>query len=294
MADRYGTLRDGRSAGAWLTDLLEVGSGWNDAVHFCRGTSRRGEQTIMSRLLAARVAEALAPSRERHLETMAQGRAFLDAASRGLAVRCPRLLRGREVRPIRSRWPARRRVTASRSMSRSRPISTPSSRTSFRLACGSCRSARPPASGSGRATQRIVATRRAGDALHPRRSRLGDDPLRHRFACGTRRNTRGCSAHDAAQRPAPRRHRRPRRRRQDDADRDALQGDARPLFDRRHHQRHLHQGGRADPEPRPGAAGRAHPRRGDRRLPAYGDPRGRLHQPRRRLRRCARASPIST
>jgi urease accessory protein len=63
----------------WLVDLLERGSGWNDAVLFgeAHGAARTGD---MRRLRdVAELAEALAAGRERHLETMAQGRAFLAA-----------------------------------------------------------------------------------------------------------------------------------------------------------------------------------------------------------------------
>ena len=51
--------------------------------------------------------------------------------------------------------------------------------------------------------------------------------------------------HEIAERTASRRHRRPGRLGQDDADRKALQGAARRVLDRGRHQRHLHQGGRA-------------------------------------------------
>ena len=50
---------------------------------------------------------------------------------------------------------------------------------------------------------------------------------------------------------------------------------------RRRHQRHLHQGGRAVPDPQRRAARGAHRRRRDRRLPAHRHPRGRVDQPRR-------------
>ena len=53
------------------------------------------------------------------------------------------------------------------------------------------------------------------------------------------------------------------------------------LRHRRRHQRHLHPGGRAVPDAQRGAARRAHRRRRDRRLPAHGDPRRRVDQPRR-------------
>jgi urease accessory protein len=66
---------------AWVTDLLEVGSGWNDAVLFAQAY-RAAAELDQARLLAvAELAEALASSTERHLETMAQGRAFLAAVA---------------------------------------------------------------------------------------------------------------------------------------------------------------------------------------------------------------------
>ena len=81
-------------------------------------------------------------------------------------------------------------------------------------------------------------------------------------------------------RPPARRHRRPGRLRQDRAHPGAVPGAARPLRHRRGHQRHLHRRGRPVPRAQRGARTRAHPRRGDRRLPAHRDPRGRLDQPR--------------
>lgn len=66
---------------AWLADVLALGSGWNDAVIFAEA-HRAAEAGDIERLrTVAELAEALAASRERHLETMAQGRAFLDAVS---------------------------------------------------------------------------------------------------------------------------------------------------------------------------------------------------------------------
>lgn len=66
---------------AWLADILQLGSGWNDAVLFAEA-HRAAEAGDTPRLAAvAELAEALTPSRERHLETMAQGRAFLEAVS---------------------------------------------------------------------------------------------------------------------------------------------------------------------------------------------------------------------
>jgi urease accessory protein len=63
----------------WLTDLLERGSGWNDAVLLAeawRIASKGGDCSEITEL-----AEALAGSRERHLETTLQGEAFADAVA---------------------------------------------------------------------------------------------------------------------------------------------------------------------------------------------------------------------
>ncbi|MCO6049366.1 urease accessory protein UreF [Mesorhizobium sp. RP14(2022)] len=65
------TIRDRATLVAWLSDLLTQGSGWNDAV-LC-AASWRGEDV-------AELAEAMAGSRERHMETTLQGEAFVQAA----------------------------------------------------------------------------------------------------------------------------------------------------------------------------------------------------------------------
>ena len=70
---------------------------------------------------------------------------------------------------------------------------------------------------------------------------------------------------------------------QDGAGRASVQDDARHLRHRRRHQRHLHQGRCRVPDARRRAGAGPDRRRRDRRLSAYGDPRGRLDQPRRRL-----------
>ena len=64
------------------------------------------------------------------------------------------------------------------------------------------------------------------------------------------------------------------------------------LAHRRRHERHLHDRGRALPAPHRRAAARADPRRRDGRLPAHGDPRRRLREPRggRRARAERRAA----
>jgi urease accessory protein len=64
---------------AWLVDILEQGSGRSDAI-LLRHAHRAG-QDAEALAEVADLAAALPSSRERWLETTAQGRAFLDAAA---------------------------------------------------------------------------------------------------------------------------------------------------------------------------------------------------------------------
>ncbi|MBZ9669831.1 urease accessory protein UreF [Mesorhizobium sp. ES1-3] len=73
-----GLVSDGDSLASWLETLVEMGSGWNDAVLFAEGWRRAREGGDLTEVAA--LAEALAGSRERHTETMLQGAAFLKAA----------------------------------------------------------------------------------------------------------------------------------------------------------------------------------------------------------------------
>ncbi|MEJ6784034.1 urease accessory protein UreF [Aminobacter sp. Piv2-1] len=63
----------------WLTALAEIGSGWNDAVLFAESWRRARADGDLNGV--AELAEALAGSRERHMESMLQGQAFLTAAA---------------------------------------------------------------------------------------------------------------------------------------------------------------------------------------------------------------------
>jgi urease accessory protein len=79
-----GLVVDRGSLHEWLVDLLGHGSAWNDAVLFA------GSYRLANREQGAReqsdwvdiceLAEAMAGSSERHMETMLQGEAFLAAA----------------------------------------------------------------------------------------------------------------------------------------------------------------------------------------------------------------------
>jgi urease accessory protein len=73
-----GLASDAAALHDWIQDQLEIGAAWNDAVLFCEAHRCALEGETLAAV--ADLAEALAGSRERHMETMAQGEAFLAAA----------------------------------------------------------------------------------------------------------------------------------------------------------------------------------------------------------------------
>ncbi|MBP1861277.1 urease accessory protein UreF [Rhizobium herbae] len=79
QAAHDGQVTDALGLSRWLRALIAHGSSWNDAVLLAESYRAFGDP---SRLDAVReVAEALAGSRERHMETTLQGEAFLTAAA---------------------------------------------------------------------------------------------------------------------------------------------------------------------------------------------------------------------
>ena len=73
-----GDVTDACALAAWLTVIIGEGGGFCDAVLFAhahRAATARDEETLHS---VAEFAAAFAPSKERHLETSAQGGAFLE------------------------------------------------------------------------------------------------------------------------------------------------------------------------------------------------------------------------
>ena len=74
-----GDVRDAESLRGWLAALLRHGGVGSDAVLFTH--AHRAADAADDRMLrdVAELAAAFAPSRERHLETTAQGRAFVEA-----------------------------------------------------------------------------------------------------------------------------------------------------------------------------------------------------------------------
>jgi urease accessory protein len=76
-----GAIRSAEALQAWLIDLLEIGGAWTDAVLFVESYRAAAIDDLTRLHTVAELAAALSPSRERHLEATAQGRAFLDAIS---------------------------------------------------------------------------------------------------------------------------------------------------------------------------------------------------------------------
>ncbi len=75
-----GDIKDAETLKAWLAVMLAEGGGYCDAVLFAHA-HRAVERTDDKALHAvAELAAAFAPSKERHLETTAQGNAFVEAA----------------------------------------------------------------------------------------------------------------------------------------------------------------------------------------------------------------------
>jgi urease accessory protein len=73
-----GDISDPTTLRTWLTVMLAEGSGYCDAVFFVHAYRAAAEMDEGSLRTASELVIALAPSAERHLETTAQGRAFLD------------------------------------------------------------------------------------------------------------------------------------------------------------------------------------------------------------------------
>ena len=86
-----GDVTDAETLRRWLTVVMTEGSGFCDAVFFVhahRAVSNGDDASIRE---VAELASAFTPSKERHLETTAQGLAFLQAA--GAAWSCSALER---------------------------------------------------------------------------------------------------------------------------------------------------------------------------------------------------------
>ncbi len=74
-----GDITDGETLRTWLADVLTHGSGRNDAILLRHAHRACGDSNALGEI--AELAAAIAPSRERRAETLAQGTAFLAAAA---------------------------------------------------------------------------------------------------------------------------------------------------------------------------------------------------------------------
>ena len=93
-----GDITDATTLQRWLTTMIGAGGGFCDAtlvVHAYRATAGNDDQALND---VAELAAAFAPSKERFLETTAQGRAFIEATN--AAWPCLALNRVAETRPL--------------------------------------------------------------------------------------------------------------------------------------------------------------------------------------------------
>ena len=79
LAVADGMVTDFAGVQSWLTSLIAHGSAWNDAVLLAESFRLGGAELVD----LVELGEALAGSKERHLETQAQGAAFILAAKAG-------------------------------------------------------------------------------------------------------------------------------------------------------------------------------------------------------------------
>jgi urease accessory protein len=74
-----GDIKDAESLKRWLTVVIGEGGGFCDAVFFVHAHAAIVAESDKALHDVAELAAAFAPSKERHLETTAQGRAFFEA-----------------------------------------------------------------------------------------------------------------------------------------------------------------------------------------------------------------------
>jgi urease accessory protein len=86
-----GDIKDAETLKRWLSVMIAEGGGFSDAVFFVYAHRAACEDDAVKLREVAELAAAFAPSKERHLETTAQGRAFIEATR--AAWDCPALER---------------------------------------------------------------------------------------------------------------------------------------------------------------------------------------------------------
>lgn len=75
-----GDIKDTTSLQEWLAAMLIDGAGFCDGVFLCHAHRAASDSDAKSLAEISELAAAFTPSRERHLETIAQGRAFVEIA----------------------------------------------------------------------------------------------------------------------------------------------------------------------------------------------------------------------
>jgi urease accessory protein len=73
-----GDIRDAETLRQWLAVIVDEGGGFCDAVFFVQAHRAVMQDDDNALAAVAELAVAFAPSKERHLETTAQGRAFIE------------------------------------------------------------------------------------------------------------------------------------------------------------------------------------------------------------------------
>jgi len=86
-----GDVGDAKALQGWLSAMLSDGAGFCDGVFFCHAWRAATAANTAALTEVVELAAAFAPSRVRHLETTAQGRAFADIAT--ATWNCPALER---------------------------------------------------------------------------------------------------------------------------------------------------------------------------------------------------------
>ncbi|MBN8982686.1 MAG: urease accessory protein UreF [Rhizobiales bacterium] len=75
-----GDIKDMTALQEWLAAMLVDGAGFCDGTFLCHAHRAASERNAKSLAGISELAAAFTPSRERHLETIAQGRAFVEIA----------------------------------------------------------------------------------------------------------------------------------------------------------------------------------------------------------------------
>ena len=191
-----GGVRDAATLGDWIEDVLRLGAGRTDAIFLAeawRAVAGADTQLLHE---VAELAAAFAPSAERHLETMAQGTAFLTATQAVWPHPALAPLHGRRHAGGLSGGGRRQR-------GRARPAAA-AHRTGLRAGVrrqpGLGRRAPDPARADRRpARHRPPRAAHSGDRHARAGRRASTMPAARRSPpmsprCATRRSTRGCSA----------------------------------------------------------------------------------------------------